>query len=163
MCWFFCTIKDCNKDTEPFGSDFFGGETVMSRRLVRELVIQRQYQQLVHPEDQGDIFAPNEAKLSGEDKSYYEIIRAGLAAHLDEIDPYIIRYVKSGWSLDRLSIVDRAVLRLAVYELLYQKDIPAKVVVNEAVDLAKAFSGEEAGRFVNGILGKIIAELEEPK
>lgn len=135
----------------------------MSRRLVRELVIQRQYQQLVHPEDQGDIFVSNEAKLTDEDKSYYEILRAGLATYLEEIDPYISRYVKSGWSLDRLSIVDRAVLRLAVYELLYQKDIPAKVVVNEAVDLAKAFSGEDAGRFINGILGKIIAELEMVK
>jgi N utilization substance protein B len=131
----------------------------MSRRLVRELVIQRQYQQLVHPEDQGDIFAPNEAKLTEEDRGYYEIIRQGLKAHLEQIDPYISRYVKSGWSLDRLSIVDRAVLRLAIYELLYQKDIPTKVVVNEAVDLAKAFSGEEAGRFVNGVLGKIITEL----
>lgn len=135
----------------------------MSRRLVRELVIQRQYQQLVHPEDQGDIFAPNEAKLTEEDRSYYEVVQKGLAAHLQEIDPYIRRYIKSGWTLDRLSIVDRAVLRLAVYELLYQKDIPAKVVVNEAVDLAKAFSGEEAGRFVNGILGKIITELEVKK
>jgi N utilization substance protein B len=135
----------------------------MSRRLVRELVIQRQYQQLVHPEDQGDIFAPNEAKLTNEDKSYYETVRTGLSTHLDEIDPYISRYIKSGWSLDRLSIVDRAVLRLAVYELLYQKEIPAKVVVNEAVDLAKAFSGGESGRFINGILGKIIAELEVAK
>jgi N utilization substance protein B len=135
----------------------------MSRRLVRELVIQRQYQQFVHPEDQGDIFAPNEAKLSEEDRGYYEIVRKGLESHLEEIDPYISRYVKSGWSLDRLSIVDRAVLRLAVYELFFQKDIPTKVVVNEAVDLAKAFSGVEAGRFVNGILGRIIAELEVTK
>lgn len=132
----------------------------MSRRLVRELVIQRQYQQIIHPEDQGDIFNNNEAKLSVDDKQYYEKLLQGIEKEQAQIDPYIKRFVKSGWSLERLSIVDRAVLRLAIYELLYQKEIPSKVVINEAVDLAKAFSGEEAGRFVNGILGNVIMELE---
>jgi N utilization substance protein B len=131
----------------------------MSRRLVRELVVQRQYQQVLHPEDKGNIFEANEAKLSDEDRTYYETIRSGLAEHIAEIDPYIANNLKRGWSMDRLSIVDRAILRLAVYELLYQREIPIKVVINEAVDLAKAFSGEEAGRFINGILGQVIDGL----
>ncbi len=131
----------------------------MSRRLVRELVIQRQYQQTIHPEDQGELLSSNESKLSDEDKAYYQQLLQGIEQEQSQIDPYITRFVKSGWSIERLSIVDRAVLRLAIYELLYQKEIPSKVVVNEAVDLAKAFSGEEAGRFVNGILGKVITEL----
>jgi N utilization substance protein B len=132
---------------------------MLSRRLVRELVVQRQYQQLIHPEDQGDIFSSTESKLSIEDKTYYAALLQGLQQEQEHIDPYISRYVKQGWSLERLSIVDRAVLRLAVYELLYQKEIPSKVVINEAIDLAKAFSGEDAGRFVNGILGNVITEL----
>jgi transcription antitermination protein NusB len=132
---------------------------MLSRRLVRELVVQRQYQQLIHPEDQGDIFSSTESQLSIEDQTYYATLLRGLQQEQEHIDPYITRYVKQGWSLERLSIVDRAVLRLAVYELLYQKEIPSKVVINEAIDLAKAFSGEDAGRFVNGILGNVITEL----
>jgi N utilization substance protein B len=131
----------------------------MSRRLVRELVVQRQYQQALHPDDQGNIFEDNEAKLSDNDRAYYEMVRRGIVEHIAEIDPYIANTLKRGWSLERLSIVDRAILRLAVYEMLYQPDIPKKVVINEAVDLAKSFSGEEASRFINGILDRVMKAI----
>ena len=65
--------------------------------------------------------------------------------------------------MDRLSRVDREVLRLGVYEMLYRDDVPPKVVVNEAIDLAKHYGTEESGKFVNGVLGKMIKEIDDLK
>jgi N utilization substance protein B len=77
-----------------------------------------------------------------------------------EIDRLIAAYLQ-GWKLDRLSKVDKQVLRLAVYELVYLRETPPKVVVNEAIELAKTFGTEESGKFVNGVLGKMMRELPE--
>ncbi|MNJ69963.1 hypothetical protein D3C77_663730 [compost metagenome] len=71
-------------------------------------------------------------------------------------------YLKN-WNLDRLSKVDRQILRLAVYEMVFRDDVPGKVAVNEAVDLAKHFGMPESGKFVNGVLGKLIGDLDELK
>lgn len=76
----------------------------------------------------------------------------GTVAHLPQIDQ-TIQSVAKEWNMERMANVDRNILRLAVYELLYCPDIPPNVAVNEAIELAKIYSGEEAGRFVNGILG----------
>jgi len=67
----------------------------------------------------------------------------------------------TGWQVDRLSRVDRQVLRLAVYEMLYRQDVPPKVVINEAIELAKHFGRDENGKFVNGVLGRMMKEREE--
>lgn len=79
-------------------------------------------------------------------------------AHLAEIDAIIEPKLKK-WKLNRISKVSLAVLRLAVSELKYEKDVPASVVINEAVELAKSFSGEEDASFVNGVLGAISRDL----
>jgi transcription antitermination factor NusB len=79
----------------------------------------------------------------------------GTVENLAEIDRIIAAYSKD-WQLDRLARVDRNIMRLAVYEILYREDIPAGVSVNEAVELAKIFGGEDSGRFVNGILGRVV-------
>ena len=66
------------------------------------------------------------------------------------------------WSVDRMPVVDRALLRLAVYEMVYVDDVPVSVAINEAVELAKAYGGEdESSRFVNGVLGRIARTMEE--
>lgn len=65
--------------------------------------------------------------------------------------------------MDRLSKVDREVLRMAAYEMLYRQDTPPKVVVNEAIELAKHFGTDESGKFVNGVLGKLIKEMDSLK
>ncbi len=83
----------------------------------------------------------------------------GTQSNRERIDKVLSEYLK-GWQIDRLSRVDREVLRLAVYELLYTKDTPPKVVVNEAIELAKHFGTEESGKFVNGVLGKLFKELD---
>ncbi|MEO0092857.1 MAG: transcription antitermination factor NusB [candidate division WOR-3 bacterium] len=75
-------------------------------------------------------------------------------SHLSEIDECIQKYLK-GWSLERLATLDRSILRIATCELLFFPDIPPKVSINEAVEIAKKYSDEESGRFVNGVLDAI--------
>ena len=82
---------------------------------------------------------------------------------ISEIDQLLTNYLQ-GWQVDRLSRVDREVLRLAVFEMMYRDDdIPPKVAVNEAIELAKHFGTEESGKFVNGVLGKMLKQFEELK
>ncbi len=85
----------------------------------------------------------------------------GVLKNREEIDRYITKYAKN-WELPRMAIVDRNVLRLAVYEMLHREDIPPIVSINEAVDIAKKYSTEDSGKFVNGILDKVKADLLRP-
>jgi len=78
----------------------------------------------------------------------------GVSAHLERIDS-LITANSIGWAIDRMPVVDRALLRLGAYELLERDDVPTAVVISEAVDLAKEYSTEESGRFVNGVLAAI--------
>jgi N utilization substance protein B len=85
----------------------------------------------------------------------------GVSAHSAEIDDLIIE-TSANWTLERMPLVDRAILRLATFEMLYLDDVPCSVSINEAVELAKSYGGEdESSRFVNGVLGKIAGHLEE--
>jgi N utilization substance protein B len=83
---------------------------------------------------------------------------AGIGEHLAEIDA-LLRAAAHDWSLERMAVIDRAVLRLATYELAHRPDVPTGAVVDEAVELAKQYSTEESGRFVNGILGTLARQL----
>ncbi len=85
----------------------------------------------------------------------------GALDHRDDIDEYIKKHAKN-WDLHRMATVDRNVLRLAIYEMRYREDIPPVVSINEAVDIAKKFSTQDSGKFVNGILDKIKGELLRP-
>ncbi len=90
---------------------------------------------------------------------FFERLTAGVLKSKSEIDSVIERY-SSNWKVRRMACVDRNVLRVAVYELLYCSDIPAKVSINEAIDIAKRFGSSESGAFVNGILDSIRTALE---
>ncbi len=81
-------------------------------------------------------------------------IVTGVATHLDELDGHIVECA-NGWTLSRMPMIDRNVLRMAVFELSYSQDVPVAVVINEAVELAKTFSTDDSGRFVNGVLSAI--------
>jgi N utilization substance protein B len=85
----------------------------------------------------------------------------GALEHRDEADA-IIRKHAHNWELHRIAAVDRNILRLAIYEMLHRDDIPPIVSINEAVDIAKKFSTQDSGKFVNGILDKIKGELMRP-
>lgn len=92
---------------------------------------------------------------------FFELIN-GVIKALPEIDSVIERF-SSNWKISRMSIVDRNIMRLAVYEMLFCDDIPSKVSINEAIDIGKKFSAEESGAFINGILDSIRIALEEGK
>jgi N utilization substance protein B len=93
-----------------------------------------------------------------EDRSYVSWLVEGTAAHLADIDELLSTRVQ-GWSLDRMAAVDRNILRLAVFELLYEEDLDVATIVDEAVELAKEFSTEESGRFVNGVLARVLPAI----
>jgi transcription antitermination protein NusB len=100
-------------------------------------------------------FAPN-----FNDHGFVKNIIKGVIKNIKEIDRYIIKYATE-WPLDQITIVDRNILRIGVYELVFDKDIPAKVAINEAIEIAKAFGGESSGKFVNGVLGAIFKDIDE--
>jgi N utilization substance protein B len=85
----------------------------------------------------------------------------GTIEHRDEADAHIKKYAKN-WDLHRIAAVDRNILRLAIYEMLHRDDIPPVVSINEAVDIAKKFSTQDSGKFVNGILDKVKGDLLRP-
>jgi N utilization substance protein B len=85
----------------------------------------------------------------------------GMAANLPEIDDRIRKYCEN-YEFNRISAVDRNVLRLAIYEMLHRDDIPPVVSINEAIELAKTFGGPDSGRFVNGILDRVKDDLKRP-
>lgn len=99
------------------------------------------------------------------DESFVWDLVTSVVKHLKEIDE-IIKKAAPQWPINQISIVDRNILRLGIYELLYEdkKAVPPKVAINEAIELAKSFGGENSGRFVNGVLGtvfKLISSKEE--
>ncbi|MCL2235908.1 MAG: transcription antitermination factor NusB [Defluviitaleaceae bacterium] len=94
------------------------------------------------------------ADLGFSEPDYIKRIYNGVFNNLEKIDR-IIQKTATDWDISRIDKVDLAVMRLAIFEILHEKDTPAAVAINEAVDIAKEFSGEEAGKFVNGILEKV--------
>jgi N utilization substance protein B len=85
----------------------------------------------------------------------------GVLEHRTDLDARIQKHAEN-WDLHRMAVVDRNILRLAIYEMLFRDDIPPVVSINEAVDIAKKFSTQDSGKFVNGILDKIKGELVRP-
>jgi N utilization substance protein B len=92
-------------------------------------------------------------------KSFTATLAAGVVAHVAAIDP-MIGEAAEHWRIERMNILDRLVLRLAVYEFLHHPETPAKVIINEALELARTFSTDEAVRFINGILDAIRRRLQ---
>ena len=95
-----------------------------------------------------------------DDKDFIEQLVRGVDKHGTDIDD-IIRPVAPEWPVEQIARMDRTVLRIGVYELMYEKGVPPKVVINEAVELAKAFGGDNSSKFVNGVLGTILRNKEE--
>ncbi|WP_233004369.1 transcription antitermination factor NusB [Exiguobacterium aurantiacum] len=125
----------------------------MKRHEAREKAIQTLFQIEVSKlkVDEAIEFA-----LDGMDSNpFYEQLVVETLEKKDEIDELLVENLKN-WRLDRLGNVERTILRMATYELLYVETIPDKVTINEAVELAKSFADEEAAKLVNGVLGNII-------
>lgn len=102
-----------------------------------------------------DAFAPS----FNDDNFALNIVR-GVINNKEKIDTYIAKYAPE-WPLAQITIVDRNVLRIGIYELIFDPDIPSRVAINEAIELAKTFGGESSGKFVNGVLGAVFKEQGE--
>jgi N utilization substance protein B len=109
------------------------------------------------PGDAGEPEAATAAEL-GEARSFAESLVRGVRSHLAEIDAQI-QSASRNWRLERMARVDRNLIRLALYELKYANDVPAKVAINEAIEIAKRFGTSESPAFVNGILDRCREEL----
>ena len=96
-----------------------------------------------------------------ETRLFAEPLIRGVLQHRNEIDEHIKKHAKN-WDFHRIAAVDRNVMRLAIYEMLHRDDIPPVVSINEAVDIAKKFSTQDSGKFVNGILDKVRGEILRP-
>lgn len=96
--------------------------------------------------------------ISKEDRNYIESLIDGINTKTDELDDIIKKYLK-GWTMDRIGKTDLAILRLAVYEILYREDIPYKVSINEAVELAKLYCDETSPSFINGVLAGVVNSM----
>lgn len=133
----------------------------MSRRLTRELAFKILFQIDMGRNPWKEVLTRtvNESELSEKSGEFLEILVKGTIQYLKEIDTEIVKYAE-GWKLDRMASTDRNILRMALYEIRYLKDIPPGVTVNEAVELAKKYGDDDSGKFVNGILGNIIRSME---
>ena len=101
--------------------------------------------------------AEEKYEVNAEDDKYIQEITEGVKGKEVELDEQIKSHLK-GWTMERLNKVDVAILRLAIYEILYRDDIPYKVSVNEAIELAKVFSEDASPSFINGVLAEIISD-----
>ncbi|HEU5114780.1 MAG TPA: transcription antitermination factor NusB [Candidatus Paceibacterota bacterium] len=139
-----------------------------NRHLARSVVLQSLFEWDFRGKNDGTLsdaivrdageFAPGNTDLT-----FMQDLGKGVIAKRSELDT-IITKAAPDWPLDKISIVDRNVLRIGLYELLFadREEVPAKVAINEAIELAKSFGGENSGKFVNGVLGSVYKELGEP-
>jgi transcription antitermination factor NusB len=131
------------------------------RRKAREVALQMLYQLDLRNEEhpaayEGEFWARH--PTDGETQRFASTLVRGTKDHQIEVDKLITQYTEH-WDLERMAAVDRNILRLAVYELLWHPEVPAKVAINEAIEIAKKFGTRESGRFINGILDRIHKEL----
>lgn len=132
------------------------------RRRSRELAIQALFYMDISKNDSQEtvkLFCDNFVRSKNAIPFFLELVN-GVIDYRSKID-YIIERFSSNWKIGRMSCVDRNIIRLAVYELLFCDDIPSKVSINEAIDVGKKFGTEESGAFINGILDSIRIALEK--
>ncbi|UOQ58676.1 transcription antitermination factor NusB [Leucobacter allii] len=130
-----------------------------ARTKARKRALDMLFQADVRGEEIGAVVAAEAGRAAGEpDREaswlYAREIVDGVTDHREEIDELIMSYAQ-GWTLDRMPNVDRALLRVAAWEILHNDEVPAAVAIDEAVELAKEYSTDDSGRFVNGVLGRI--------
>ncbi len=129
----------------------------MSRRLARQTALQTLYQLDVAKSDVQEALSHRlaEVELEQADREYTEFLVRDVIGSKEEIDTLLAEF-STDWKVERMNFVDRNIMRLAVCELINtSRDVPVKVCINEAVELAKRFSDEKAARFINGVLGGI--------
>ena len=131
----------------------------MKRRIAREKALQSIFQIDMNettPKDAIDYVLDGEAS-----DDYLEKLVEGVTEHIEEMDSILIKHLEK-WTIDRLATVDRNILRVAVYEMIYCKeDVPVNVAINEALEIAKIYGDESSSKFINSVLSKVKQTLEE--
>lgn len=138
-----------------------------SRHLSRSIVMQSLYEWDFSGKKPDDLKGMVEKNIKEfgpglESPAFVWQLVTGVVQHLDEINN-IIEKAAPEWPLNQITIVDRNVLRIGLYELLYgnKEEVPPKVAINEAIELAKSFGGESSGKFINGVLGTVFKEISK--
>jgi N utilization substance protein B len=139
-----------------------------NRHLGRIVALQTLYEQDFRQEVNDEAFNLDEVlarnieryKETIDDKDFIKNLVNGVDARQTELDD-LIRPVAPEWPIEQIARMDRVILRIGAYELTYDKSIPPKVVINEAVELAKAFGGDNSSKFINGVLGTLLRNQEE--
>ncbi|HDX9702854.1 TPA: N utilization substance protein NusB [Bacillus thuringiensis] len=126
----------------------------MKRRTARERAMQALYQIDITGELEPKVAVENTLDEGEETNEFLESLVVGFVENKEAIDEAIRQNLKK-WKLERISIVDRSILRVAVYEMKYMEEIPHNVTINEAIEIAKTFGDEESRRFINGVLSNI--------
>jgi len=140
-------------------------DSMKGRRRARSVALQALYELDSTHHDPGTVLAHrfSDACLKPEGEAFARALVAGVLRERDRLDALIQRHAPE-WPIDKISIVDRNVLRLGLTELLFgdRAQVPPKVAINESIEIAKTFGGESSGRFINGVLGTVYKEIGEP-
>jgi len=142
---------------------------VANRHLSRSIVMQSLYEWDFWGKEDQDRLKKIVERNIGEfgpgisDADFIWNLINGIIGKLEDIDGWIVKYAPE-WPLEQITLADRNVLRIGIYELLFgnREEVPPKVAINEAIELAKNFGGESSGKFINGVLGAIYKEIGEP-
>ena len=132
-----------------------------ARRRARQAAVQAVYQWQMTQQNIGDIDAQFRQEHAGTktDVEYFERLLRGVTTSIDELDELFSPYMARG--KDDIGPVEKAVLRVATYELKYVLDVPYRVVINEAIDLGKRFGADKAHKFINGVLDKVVLDTRQ--
>lgn len=134
---------------------------MLERTRARRQALQILYQREITGDPVSRILAERSYALEdGEPAEYCRQILAGVEANQDRIDSEI-EETSEHWTLTRMPLVDRNILRIAVYEIMFEDEVPHSVAINEAVELGKVFGGEDSSKFINGVLGRIAEKHED--
>lgn len=138
-----------------------------NRHLGRIVALQTLYEQDFRQEvgdttfDLSEVLTRNMKRYREDidDKDFIEKLARGVSSSIDDLDK-TLQPLAPEWPISQIARMDRVVLRIGAYELMHDKDVPPKVVINEAVELAKAFGGENSSKFVNGVLGSLLRQID---
>ena len=133
----------------------------MNRHLSRMILMQSLYEWDVRPDEKLDeIIERNIGQYDAEvDLDFIASLKLGIQKDKDKIDALLMKAAPE-WPIDQVAVIDKVILRISIYELLFGDQVPAKVAINEAVELAKSFGGENSSKFVNGVLGTLYRESD---
>jgi transcription antitermination protein NusB len=134
---------------------------MLERTRARRQALQILYQRDITGESVSHILAHGSYSVEdGEPDEYCKRLAVGVEQHVSGLDE-VIGQVSEHWAVSRMPLVDRNILRIATYEILHDAEVPASVAINEAVELAKVYGGDDSSKFVNGVLGRIAIKWTE--